>query len=99
MAATPLTWVLTYDVRDDGRRTRLARFLEAHGHRVQYSVFEVIATRADLTALLDRALTARRFDPAVDSFRGYPLDAGARADARVFGAGPVPLAPGSPIVL
>jgi CRISPR-associated protein Cas2 len=33
-------YVIAYDVSDDGRRSRLARFLEGWGRRVQKSVFE-----------------------------------------------------------
>ncbi len=34
------TWLVVYDVSDDGVRNRIARHLEARGRRVQESVFE-----------------------------------------------------------
>lgn len=33
-------WLICYDVKDDKRRTQLAKLLEQHCERVQYSVFE-----------------------------------------------------------
>ena len=38
------TYVVSYDVADDNRPTKLARLLESKGRRVQYSVFEVVAS-------------------------------------------------------
>ncbi|MBC3189993.1 CRISPR-associated endonuclease Cas2 [Pseudonocardia sp. C8] len=37
-------YLLAYDVGSDIRRTRVAKLLEAHGDRIQYSVF-VVDTR------------------------------------------------------
>lgn len=35
-----MTYVIAYDVADDGRRNRVSRFLEGWGRRVQRSLFE-----------------------------------------------------------
>jgi CRISPR-associated protein Cas2 len=35
-----MKYVVAYDIADDGRRNRVARFLEGWGRRVQKSVFE-----------------------------------------------------------
>lgn len=35
-----MLFVIAYDISDDTRRTRLSRFLEGYGERVQLSVFE-----------------------------------------------------------
>ena len=40
--------LLSYDVANDNRRTRLARFLKDYGQRIQYSVFEVFEEEAEL---------------------------------------------------
>jgi CRISPR-associated protein Cas2 len=92
-------YVLTYDVVDDGRRTRLAKYLEARGHRVQYSVFELLATSEELDAILAGAQEARRFDPEADSLRCYPLCGRCMGRAQVFGAAPAVLTPDRPLVL
>ena len=33
-------WLVCYDIPDDKRRTKLAKLIEQHCQRVQYSVFE-----------------------------------------------------------
>lgn len=55
------TWVVVYDVSDDGIRGRMAALLSGHGRRVQESVFEcrlaaddVPRLAARLQALLER---------------------------------------------
>jgi len=93
------TWVLAYDVADDRRRARMAKFLEARGQRVQESVFEVLASADELDALLRAATEGERFDAAVDSVRAWPLCAACQPMARVVGVGPAVSAPGKPIVL
>lgn len=93
-------FLVSYDVADDKRRSHLAKLLEAHGQRVQWSVFEVIATPGDITAVLTAAAESPDcFDPGEDSLRCYPLCARCRAGADVFGTGtPLPQ-PGRAIVL
>lgn len=92
-------WVLVYDVIEDRRRAQLARYLEARGHRVQYSVFEVLATPAELDEILRGALVATRFDPGADSMRCYPLCAHCMERVRVHGVGAALLTPGKAVVL
>jgi CRISPR-associated protein Cas2 len=57
--------LVAYDVSDDARRDRVAVALQAHGDRVQYSVFLVDAKDADLVRL-DAALRAL-IEPLTDS--------------------------------
>ena len=33
--------IVTYDIRDDKKRTKFAKFLSKFGYRLQYSVFEI----------------------------------------------------------
>lgn len=40
--------LVTYDVRDPKRLRRVAKILEGHGARIQYSVFRVHATDREL---------------------------------------------------
>jgi len=44
-------WLIAYDIGQDDRRGRVARLLEAHGDRVQYSVFVVDLRPARLVRL------------------------------------------------
>jgi CRISPR-associated protein Cas2 len=99
MQHTERTWVLSYDVTDDTRRAKLHRFMESRGHRVQYSVFEVIATAEGLERLVAEATTSARFDPSEDSLRVYPLCAACQTEVRVLGCGASFNAPGLPIIL
>jgi len=40
--------VIAYDITDDKRRRKLAKFLEGYGDRVQYSVFEARLNKRQL---------------------------------------------------
>ncbi len=98
--AVERVYVVSYDIANDGRRTRLSRFLESHGQRVQWSVFELIATDDSIRELL-AAVTAsdEMFDAEEDSVRCYPLCANCRQAVDVRGAGRPFARPGSPVVL
>lgn len=37
-------WVIAYDISDDKKRNKIARILEDHGVRCNYSVFECLLT-------------------------------------------------------
>jgi CRISPR-associated protein Cas2 len=63
--------VVSYDVRSDRRRTRLAHTLKDFGRRVQYSVFEC---RLEAEALENlRQQVEKLIDPLEDSVRVYRL--------------------------
>jgi len=47
-------FLITYDVSDDKRRTRLFNLLEGEGDHAQYSVFFCDLTRAELATLRAR---------------------------------------------
>ena len=63
--------VVSYDLPNDRRRTRLANALEDFGVRVQYSVFECLLTPDQIERL--RTRMASLLDPAEDSVRIYRL--------------------------
>lgn len=76
--------VISYDISDDKRRREVAKIMEGHGYRVQYSVFE-----CDLTIKQLRRLQ-KRLRPLVkknemDSIRFYPLPADAVERIEVMG--------------
>jgi CRISPR-associated protein Cas2 len=79
--------LVSYDVPDDRRRTKLAHALKDFGRRVQYSVFECLLT-ADQAAHLS-ARIAKLTDPAEDSVRTYLLCADCAARVEIQGLGKV----------
>ncbi len=45
--------LLSYDISDNKKRARFARYLEKFGHRIQYSVFEI----ENSSKILDNIIT------------------------------------------
>lgn len=89
-------YLVSYDIPDDKRRTRVARLLEGYGQRVQFSVFEVWlddTLRRELLAGLNQ-----RIDPDQDSVRLYWLCAACQKKVITLGQGTPPEAPGVIIV-
>ena len=64
-------YVVAYDIPDDKRRLKIARALEGHGERVQYSVFECQLTGKQFEALWKELRGLMR--PQEDSLRAYRL--------------------------
>lgn len=62
--------VISYDISDDGKRTKVANLLEDYGKRVQYSVFEC---RLDAKALEKLIATLEPFVEGGDSIRVYQI--------------------------
>jgi CRISPR-associated protein Cas2 len=89
-------YVVAYDVTDDRRRAKIARYLEAMGERVQGSVFEAYLTAAELEKLL-RKLT-KVMNEEEDSVRVYILCGACREKVRTVGRGRVTPPPGVMIV-
>ena len=65
------TIIIIYDITDNKRRTRMAKFLEGYGVRVQKSAFEARLTKVRYTAMLRRA--EKIIDNETDSLRTYLL--------------------------
>lgn len=77
--------VVSYDVTDDRRRTRLAAALQNFGSRVQFSVFECHLEEPQIDRL--RASLLALIDPQEDSVRLYPFCRGCGAKAEIHGIG------------
>jgi CRISPR-associated protein Cas2 len=77
--------VVSYDVPNDRRRTRLANALEDFGVRVQYSVFECLLELDQVDTLRKRVL--RLIDVEADSLRIYRfcLDCGSKVEIHGVG--------------
>jgi len=69
--ARPALWLICYDIADPRRLGRVARYLEKHGIRLQYSVFVVKAAQADIDNISSHL--AKIIDPRYDDIRFYPL--------------------------
>ena len=79
--------VISYDVVEDKRRTKVLKLLKGYGTHVQYSVFECDLTAQQFTAL-GRELRDL-IDLDTDSVRCYLLDALAVQRIRIVGIGRV----------
>ncbi len=63
--------VVSYDIPDDPRRTRVCETLKDYGAHIQYSVFECDLKAQDFRKLHQRL--RRLIDPAEDNVRFYFL--------------------------
>jgi CRISPR-associated protein Cas2 len=80
-------YVVSYDVADDQRRTRVHNTLRNYGTRVQYSVFECDVTDSQLEDL--RRELGRLIDPKEDNLRYYRLCKDCLAQTMVIGDRPL----------
>jgi CRISPR-associated protein Cas2 len=64
-------YIIAYDIPDDRRRLRVAKLLEGHGERVQYSLFECLLTARQFETLWGEV--RKRIDEEEDSVRAYRL--------------------------
>jgi CRISPR-associated protein Cas2 len=93
--------LVTYDVdttTPEGRNRlrKVAKVCEAHGHRVQKSVFEVVCQEADKVRLV--AALQAIIEPNEDSVRIYRLPAMALNEVEHLGR-PRPVHPRGPFVI
>lgn len=65
------TWVIAYDIADNGRRSRLAKMLGGYGERIQFSVLQCRMNENEVAALRQRALAVG--EEECDRIRWYPL--------------------------
>ncbi len=64
-------YVIAYDIPSDRRRNKVARALEGHGERVQYSVFECLLKEKQFDTLWEEL--EGLLEPEHDSVRAYRL--------------------------
>ncbi len=79
-------YVVTYDILEDRRRSRVAKTLLDFGSRVQYSVFECIMDNALLEELYVRLSEIAGDD---DSIRIYGLCAKCEPSVKIIGRGKI----------
>lgn len=79
--------IISYDVVEDKRRTKVMQLLKGYGTRVQYSVFECYLDKDEFARVsLELRLLV---DPATDSVRCYRLDTMAVKRTAIVGIGRV----------
>ena len=79
--------LVSYDIPDDRRRTKLAHALKDFGERVQYSVFEMLLTDNQIGRL--RVRIESLVNAEEDSVRIYRFCADCGAKLEVVGLGEV----------
>jgi CRISPR-associated protein Cas2 len=82
-----MLYVVSYDIPDTRRRTKLAKILKDYGDRVQYSVFECILDSGllqEMVGKIDQIVEGRD-----DSVRVYSLCASCERAIRIIGKGKV----------
>ncbi len=80
-----MLYLISYDISDDRRRTRVMEALKDFGRRVQFSVFECNLGEPDVRELLGRI--EFEVDPVTDSCRFYPICAGCGSKLIIMGKG------------
>ncbi len=63
--------VISYDIQEDKRRTKIHKILKSYGQWVQYSVFECSLTDTQYAKL--RSRLSKLIKPEMDSIRFYFL--------------------------
>jgi CRISPR-associated protein Cas2 len=86
-----MLYVVSYDIPDARRRTRVANACKDFGQRVQYSVFECLL-KGDLRERLVSRLKAET-NEREDSIRIYPLCAACEKGLEILGQGERPSEP------
>jgi CRISPR-associated protein Cas2 len=76
--------VISYDISDDGTRTKVANLLLDYGTRVQYSVFELLIDEKGLDKLVG---ILKDFPECSDSIRIYHICEGCLKKAIILGRG------------
>mgnify|MGYP001031523210 CR=1 FL=1 len=79
--------IISYDIVDDRRRTKVMKYLKGWGTRVQYSVFECDLDARAFAKVLQEL--RKLIDPNTDSVRCYRLDEAAVKRIQIVGIGVV----------
>lgn len=88
--------LVVYDIPNDKRRTKLSKFLEGYGRRVQFSVFECFLTLDEMRQL--HQLVAERVKPEEDNVRFYWISSEAMTRVLTIGSAEPQLPPGYYII-
>jgi len=79
--------IISYDIPNDKRRTKLARLLKDYSQRMQFSVFEGELTPTQLDQLLTSI--QELINPDKDKVRIYELCSTCKRKSTIFGKGKI----------
>lgn len=79
--------VVSYDIVDDKRRTKISKELENFGTRVQYSVFETLLDEERLKEMIEKVTSIIEKDE--DSIRVYKLCDSCSKKVKIYGIGEI----------
>ena len=82
-----MLYLISYDIPDTPRRTKIAKILDDFGDRVQYSVFECLIDRELLDKMMIRLQKVAK--EAEDSIRIYALCRDCEKVIKIIGQGEV----------
>ena len=82
-----MLYLISYDIPDTPRRTKIAKLLDDFGDRVQYSVFECLIDRELLDKMMIRLQKVAK--EAEDSIRIYALCRDCEKVIKIIGQGEV----------
>jgi len=68
-----MNYLITYDISNDKRRTKLSDLLDKYGIRVNYSVYECELNQTKLDKLLFEIELKKLINKKYDSFRFYHI--------------------------
>lgn len=80
-------YLISYDIPNDKRRTKIMHLLEGYGERVQYSVFEVWLTESELEKLrqqLERAMGLPKSAPVPAATGAPAAEAESPGSVRIY---------------
>ena len=80
-----MLYLVSYDIPDDRRRTKLAKALKDFGDRVHYSVFECLLDALHFDKMLSKI--GDLVDEKDDSVRIYTLCANCEKAVKIIGTG------------
>jgi CRISPR-associated protein Cas2 len=80
-------YLVSYDIPDDKRRTRLAKAIKDFGDRVQYSVFECLLDEALFERMTNRITSI--IDMNEDSVRIYRMCGSCEKQIQIIGQGDI----------
>jgi len=76
-------FVISYDIKDDKKRTQVCNILKDFGNHVQYSVFECELNENEYNKMLSKVLPL--IDESKDSLRIYSLYESCKKKIKVYG--------------
>ena len=88
-----MNYLITYDISDDKKRTKLSDLLDKYGSRANYSVYECELNKTKLKQLLYQIESSSLIEPKYDSIRFYHICQNCVSKSYEIGRRPEPFDP------